>query len=696
MLASCTEAKIDHTPQADSSSGSPLSIEVSTAADSRVTVTDQWTMAWEEGDALLGYSAGASTFEKFSMTKFEGSAASFSGGDIAHSYRLIYPYDSTVSEPTYTIDLSEQKAGIESTYMISEGKVSEDTPKAAMKHIGAMMTLKVLGCDALAGYKLKAVEIEGVPTTAEIDLSGDIAIDPTSGTYGSTNADVPMKINIDEDIIVTAGTTPELRFNILPFTIAQDQTISAKITFVNNNGYEHIVSASVTNTKGRDITFSRAKYHTLGVTLDEEEINDALLTPTWDNEYYQYVSPVGTTRVNIVDDYGAPTDGVSNSSAALQAAIDYISSIGGGEIYIPAGQFCFKTISMRSNVTILVEAGATIKPMYPADPESTTVTQVFYFYNTDGSGAPLENVEMIGLGGRFNVVLERRVNQTLSAKLFLLGSIKNFRISNVNITDVDTSYPMFTFNPTAIDSIDPEDGKKMMGAKNGIISHARVDNCHYGYGLVQIQAGENIHFEKLSGVGGVTLRAETGAQSMNNSQWGGVFNITGKDIYCKNGNAAAMVSPHGMQNGDVSIEHIIAESCGMGVRLDGGYISDKDDEGLVSEPGSYQNVKISKVYARFGWEAQLKSKHYGYLPDELHQYCPPTVNNVSEPAPSIAAVVRSMRVEDGDAKTLVIEDVVAIGYITPPVLSCSWEEYLEDLAKRDSTIETFEEGESLF
>ncbi len=411
-----------------------------------------------------------------------------------------------------------------------------------------------------------------------------------------------------------------------------------------------------------------------GEGMTQEEI-DALFVPTWDSEYYQYVSPEGATRVDIVEDYQAPTDGVSNATEALQAAIDFTTENGGGEIFIPAGTYCFKEVKMKSNITILVDPGATLKPFYPADPESTTVTQVFYFYNTDGTTNPIRNVQMIGLGGRYNIVLEKRVNQTLSAKLFLFGSIKDFRVSNVNITDVDTTYPMMTFNPTAIDSVDPDTGGKFMGAANGIISHSRVENCHYGYGLVQIQAGSNLHFEKISGVGGVTLRAETGAQSMNNSQWGGVFDITGKDIYCKNGNAGAMISPHGMHNGDVDFEHIIAESCGMGVRLDGGYISDKNDEGLVTESGRYENVRVAKVYARYGTTSQIKQKHIGYLPDELKYLCAPYVNNVSEPAPSFAAICQSME-EGDDADSVTIEDVIAIGYITPPIMLGSWAEYL--------------------
>lgn len=401
---------------------------------------------------------------------------------------------------------------------------------------------------------------------------------------------------------------------------------------------------------------------------------EALFVPTWDDEYYEYESPEGTLRVDIVEDFDAPTDGVSNATSAFQAAMDYVSGLGGGEVYIPYGTFRFKQVYFKSNVTVLVEAGATLSPMYPDDPDSSTVTQVFYFYGTNDDGTPINNIQMLGLNGRFNVVLEERSGNTLGAKMFLFAAIEDFRVSNVNITDVDTTYPMFTFNTTSQGFVG-SDGKDMMGAKNGIISHARVDNCHYGYGLVQAQSASNIHFEKLSGVGGTTLRCETGAQEMNNTQWGGLYNITGYQIYCKNGNSSVMVSPHSMQNGDVSVEHIISESCCFGVRLDAGYISDKNDEGLVFASGTYQNVSIKEVYARFGWEAQIKSKHISYMPTSLLEYVAPYVSNVSEPSPSMAAVVQSMVVGE-DVTSLVVEDVIAIDFLTPAIMTCSWDDYV--------------------
>ena len=393
--------------------------------------------------------------------------------------------------------------------------------------------------------------------------------------------------------------------------------------------------------------------------------------PYWDNEIYQYVSAPNTLRVDIIDDFSAPTDGNSDASAALQNAINHVNTQGGGEVYIPFGTYRFKGISMKSNVTILVAPETTIKPMYPAkNNENTIPTSVFSF-----NGERLvKNAQIIGLGGRFNVVLEKRV-RTLGAKLFLFGKVDGFRVSNVNIQDVKTTYPMFTFNPISKGFVD-DNGKNMSGCRNGVISHSRVDNCHYGYGLVQIQAGENLHFEKISGVGGVTLRAETGAQEMNNEQWGGVYNITGKYVYGKDGNAAVMVSPHSMHNGDIYVEHIISDGCGIGVRIEGGYITDKFNEGIVDAAGTFNRVEIRDVKARFGKNSQLKSKHFKYMPTELKEICPPTVKKISEPAPSIAAVVNSMK-EGKDAKSIIIESVESVGFMTPPIVTMPWESWIE-------------------
>ena len=61
-----------------------------------------------------------------------------------------------------------------------------------------------------------------------------------------------------------------------------------------------------------------------------------------------------------VRDYGAAADGKALATAAIQKAIDAAAVAGGGTVVFPPGTFRSGTIYLKSNVTLSVEAGATL------------------------------------------------------------------------------------------------------------------------------------------------------------------------------------------------------------------------------------------------------------------------------------------------------------------------------------------------
>ncbi len=61
-----------------------------------------------------------------------------------------------------------------------------------------------------------------------------------------------------------------------------------------------------------------------------------------------------------VRDYGAKGDGTTKDTASIQAAIDAAEKHGGGEVRVPPGRYISGTIHLKNNVTLYLEAGATI------------------------------------------------------------------------------------------------------------------------------------------------------------------------------------------------------------------------------------------------------------------------------------------------------------------------------------------------
>lgn len=72
------------------------------------------------------------------------------------------------------------------------------------------------------------------------------------------------------------------------------------------------------------------------------------------------VFPATAQRVFNVRDYGATGLKSDDARPALQEAIDACGKSGGGEVYIPAGDYTSGQLHLRSGVRLFVEAGATI------------------------------------------------------------------------------------------------------------------------------------------------------------------------------------------------------------------------------------------------------------------------------------------------------------------------------------------------
>ncbi len=334
-----------------------------------------------------------------------------------------------------------------------------------------------------------------------------------------------------------------------------------------------------------------------------------------------------------ITEYGAIADDEGDDSQALQDAIDFATAqVNGGKVLIPSGIFYLKQINLKSNVHIEIDKEAIIKITAWEDPENL---KNYMLFNLNVKNDLIENVSIrcAQENERYTIDFRNLINKNIRA--YQLNNVENFYVADFNVIDDITRFSCVTFG-YEVYSPSPEGWNS---PKNGIVKNGDVRNAHYGYGLIQAQAATNTLFKNLSGEGGVTLRFETGYDKMNELQIGGIFDCYGRNISCVDGNAAYMMSPHAIHNGHVDIQGVDAVNCGFAVRIGNGYVK-KDQEGLPGvTPGTFAGTSIVKdVTATYGTSAQVKSKHFKYMPCTLRHLISPDYNPDGESysAPAVA------------------------------------------------------------
>jgi polygalacturonase len=109
-----------------------------------------------------------------------------------------------------------------------------------------------------------------------------------------------------------------------------------------------------------------------------------------------------------VRSFGAAGDGKTLDSPAINKAIEASAEAGGGTVYLPAGIYLSGSIRMKSNIRLLIDAGATIlgapQNMNAYDPEEPFTGPAFqdgghtFFHNSLIWGENLTNISITGQG----------------------------------------------------------------------------------------------------------------------------------------------------------------------------------------------------------------------------------------------------------------------------------------------------------
>lgn len=204
------------------------------------------------------------------------------------------------------------------------------------------------------------------------------------------------------------------------------------------------------------------------------------------------VQAADTVNVDVIADYGAAGDGVTNDREAIQRAIDEVHAAGGGTVTLTAGKtFLSTNIILKSNVTLRFGDGAKLKqctdinayvkptedgyesytPLYGRNFTDTSVKYNHTWYSNYPfiyAGEGTENVKITGAGiiemtrGSLN-----NGNDTICVCPVGLYRVKGFEISDITIQNYCTYAIMpYTCNQGLIRNVTIQDAE--FGSGDGI------------------------------------------------------------------------------------------------------------------------------------------------------------------------------------------------------------------------------------
>lgn len=219
------------------------------------------------------------------------------------------------------------------------------------------------------------------------------------------------------------------------------------------------------------------------------------------------------TILRTSESYGLESNATKDQSSAFQSAINDLSSKGGGVLLISKGTYCLNNVYMKSDVHIMVEKDVVFKPVL-----SGNKSIMFIFSTADETvDSYISNVSISGIGGeRFTVDFTgfhpdndyscESSSTAPSLRFIRCCMVKNFLISDFNVLDNYTKHSAIELNCANVDV----EGWELSRPTDGLVENCYIDKADWGYGLVQAHAARNVLFRDISGVGGVTLRFETG------------------------------------------------------------------------------------------------------------------------------------------------------------------------------------------
>jgi polygalacturonase len=333
-----------------------------------------------------------------------------------------------------------------------------------------------------------------------------------------------------------------------------------------------------------------------------------------------------------VRQFGAAGDGRAVETAALQAAIDACAGAGGGTVVVPAGSYVTGALVLRSNITLYLDAGATLlgseeRADYPViSSRWEGREQSSYAPLIGGSG--LRNIAVTGRGvidGRGAVwwtwFRERRLDHA-RPRLIAFADCENVLIEGVTVTNS----PSWTINPVRcrnvnvhnVTVINPGDSPNTDGINPDSCRDVRISDCSISVGddCITLKSGteaeepglrapcENITIANCTmanGHGGVVIGSEMSGDVRNVVIANCVFVGTDRGIRLKSRRGRGGVVE------DVRVSNIVMRDVLCPFTMNLYYVCGAEGDRVVSDKGArpvteatprFRRIQLSNITVR--------------------------------------------------------------------------------------------------
>ena len=188
----------------------------------------------------------------------------------------------------------------------------------------------------------------------------------------------------------------------------------------------------------------------------------------------------GASGVLNVRDHGAVGDGKTLDTNALNQTIDACAAAGGGQVLVPPGKYLTGTVRLKSNVTLLLEAGAEIVGTSDLEqyenfspPEGTPLARNHHWHRALVLGVGVENATITGRGViNGNKVFDANGEEHMRGPhAVLFGNSKNITLRDISIRDAANYAVMLEFTSQV-----EVRGVKITGGWDGVHFRGWKDN----------------------------------------------------------------------------------------------------------------------------------------------------------------------------------------------------------------------------